>query len=81
MVADLPSANQQQIDQTPAPSPKKEKAEQPTLDKATLLKELQEKCKQNDDILEKAKLKINALGFKNFKEMSEEDLTLVLETL
>ena len=73
--------NQQQIDQTPAPSPKKEKAEQPTLDKATLLKELQEKCKQNDDILEKAKLKINALGFKNFKEMSEEDLTLVLETL
>ena len=71
---------QQQADQQPAPSPKKEpKAEQK--DKATLLKELQEKCKQSDDILEKAKLKMNALGFSNFKEMSEEDLTLVLETL
>ena len=71
---------QQQADQTPAPSPKKEKAEQPTLDKATLLKELQEKC-ADKSVLAVAMEKMKELECSNFKEMTAEQLQELITSL
>ena len=62
---------QQQIDQAPAPSPKK--AEQPTLDKSELLKTLQAKC-ADKDTLTKAMTVMKEKGYENFKAMSEQEL-------
>ena len=69
---------QQQADQAPAPSPKTPKAE--PKDKAEILKELQAKCKDKD-VLEKAMGIMKELGYKNFKEMNEEQLESVLSQL
>ena len=80
MVADLPTAEQQQADQTPAPSPKKEKAEQPTLDKASLLKELQAKC-ADKSVLAVAMEKMKELECSNFKEMTAEQLQELITSL
>ena len=71
---------QQQIDQAPAPSPKKEKAEQPTLDKSELLKTLQAKC-ADKDTLTKAMTVMKEKGYENFKAMSETDLQELVESL
>ena len=71
---------QQQIDQAPAPSPKKEKAEQPTLDKSELLKTLQAKC-ADKDTLTKAMTVMKEKGYENFKAMSETDLQELITSL
>ena len=71
---------QQQIDQTPAPSTKKEKTEQPTLDKATLLKELQAKC-ADKSVLAVAMEKMKELECSNFKEMTAEQLQELITSL
>lgn len=73
---------QQQIDQAPAPAPKKEpKAEQPTLDKASLLAQLQDKCKADKDTLTKAMTVMKEKGYENFKAMSETDLQELVASL
>ena len=78
ITADLPTA-EQQADQAPAPSHKKE-AEQPAVDKASLLKRLQEKC-QDKAVLKVAMTVMKEKGYENFKAMSETDLQELVASL
>ena len=69
---------QQQADQTPAPSPKTPKAE--PKDKAEILKELQAKC-QDKAVLKVAMTVMKEKGYEHFKAMSETDLQELVASL